>query len=279
MIVVEQIFIGKTVDDAKHQAAAVFGTSAGNITFTVIEEPKKGLFGKLKGEAKVKAEYNPSKADIAASYVRSILIKLDMNGSLKVTEEKDGAVIEIIGDSTGSIIGRRGETLDAIQYLASMACNKNDKEYYRICVDSCGYREKRKQTLEELATKIAKNVVKNGRTAALEPMNPYERRIIHSAVSGLPGVTSRSVGEEPYRKVIISPMAKPRFEKKDRPQGDKFDKDKRDFKDRRDRKRTFDGPRSLDLKTSFEKDYVKPAPKPKPEDSMTSELYGKIKID
>lgn len=242
-----------------------------------MKNQKKSLFGKLKGEAKVNAVYNASKSEIAAAYIKSILINLDMNSNLSVKEEQDGALIEIEGDGNGTIIGRRGETLDAIQYLASMVCNKNDKDYYRISVDSNGYREKRKQTLEELAIKISKSVLKNGRTAALEPMNPYERRIIHSAVSTVEGVTSKSVGEEPYRKVIISSTVK-----KERPQNfDKkpFDKKKKDFKGGNNKRRNFDGPRSLDLKTSFENDYVKPVPKPKPEDSMEFDLYGKIKMD
>ena len=121
-----------------------------------------------------------------------------------LTENEDGAVIDITGDTTGAVIGRRGETLDAIQYLASMAANRSDKEYYRITLDSCGYREKRKAILEDLARKISKSVLRTGRTSTLEPMNPYERRIIHAAVSEIEGVTSKSIGEEPYRKVVIS---------------------------------------------------------------------------
>ena len=276
-----QEFIGKTVEDAKALAVKTFGVSKEKIEFTVIEEPKKGLFGKLKGEAKVAAEYELSKAAVAGNYIKDILSKMGIDSEISVTESEDGAQIEIIGDTTGTVIGRRGETLDAIQYLASMAANKNDKEYYRISVDSCGYREKRKAILEELAVKISKTVIRTGRTSTLEPMNPYERRIIHSAISNIEGVSSRSIGEEPYRKVVIASTNPV----KERPQ--RFDKrdDKRDFKkpqparrdDFKNKPRTGEvTSRSLDMmKTSFEKDYKKP----KPEDELIKgDLYGKIDV-
>ena len=203
---------------------------------------------------------------------------MGIEAQLTVTENEEGAVIDIGGDTSGAVIGRRGETLDAIQYLASMAANRSDKEYYRISVDSCGYREKRKAILEELAAKISKTVLRTGRTSTLEPMNPYERRIIHSAVSEIEGVTSKSIGEEPYRRVVISSV-NGRLERPEKKYDGKkpynkngkgrYNKDKRgkDYKPQ---------PRSMDLmKTSFEKDYKKP----KPEDSMfTGELYGKIDI-
>ncbi len=121
-----------------------------------------------------------------------------------MTVTESGVTLTFDGDGSGTIIGRRGETLDALQYLASMVSNKGDKEYFRITIDSCGYREKRRKTLIELAKKISKSVLRTGRSTTLEPMNPYERRIIHSAVSEIEGVTSHSTGEEPYRKVIIS---------------------------------------------------------------------------
>lgn len=282
-------FIAKSVEEAKALAAAEFGVAEEKIAFTVIEEPKKGFLGKVKGEAKVSAEYiPPSKAQTAAQYLKEILINMGISeAEVNVTEDAESATLDIIGDTTGAIIGRRGETLDALQYLASMVCNRNDKDYFRITVDSCGYREKRKAILEDLARKISRTVIKTGRTSALEPMNPYERRIIHSTVSAIEGVTSRSTGEEPYRKVIISSTEK-------RPDGDRprqgFRRDgnaprgndrrpgnrpprsgdKPDFKPRG----KFEGPRSLDLSTSFEKDYKKP----KPEDNIDAGLYGKIDI-
>ena len=257
-------FTANTVEEAKQLAAAEFGVDIEKIKFTVIEEEKKGFLGFGKSDAKITAEYEKSKAEVAEEYISEILKCMNIEAELEVTENEDGAVIDIKGDTTGAVIGRRGETLDAIQYLASMTANRGDKEYYRISLDSCGYREKRKAILEELAKKIAKSVLRSGRTSTLEPMNPYERRIIHAAVSEIEGVTSKSIGEEPYRRVVISSV-NGRPERKGNPQrkGGSKPHQKRE-------------PRSMDLmKTSFEKDYKKP----KPEDSMLGgELYGKIDL-
>ncbi len=268
MAEIKKIFTAKSIEEAKAMAAQEFGAEESKITFNVIEEPKKGLFGKVKGEAKVEASYEQSKAQIAGEYIKSILANMGIANDISIEESEEGATIEILGDTTGAVIGRRGETLDAIQYLASMTANRGDKEYYRITVDCCGYREKRKVILEELAAKIAKTVIRTGRTSTLEPMNPYERRIIHSAVANIEGVTSKSIGEEPYRKVVIS-STNPR-PKKDFNKGDRKPR-------RRDKNPNEYTPRSMDMmKTSFEKDYKRP----KPEDSLLVEgdLYGKIDI-
>ena len=268
------VFTAKSIEEAKAMAAAEYGTDESKITFTVMEEPKKGLFGKVKGDAKVEAVYETSKGEAAGNYIKGILKNMDIDSDVTVTETEDGAVIEIVGDTTGAVIGRRGETLDAIQYLASMACNRGDKEYYRITVDCCGYREKRKAILEELAEKISKTVIRTGRTSSLEPMNPYERRIIHSAVANIEGVTSKSVGEEPFRKVIIS-STNPRHHDNNH-RGGYNNNYNRDRRPRRDKEPSEYTPRSMDMmKTSFEKDYKRP----KPEDSMIEgDLYGKIDI-
>ncbi|MCH5194869.1 MAG: protein jag [Oscillospiraceae bacterium] len=280
----KKVFTAKTIEEAKAMAAEEFGAEESRISFTVLEEPKKGLFGIVKGDAKVEAVYNvpTSKADVAGEYIKEILKNMGIDDQISITEEEDGAVIEILGDTTGAVIGRRGETLDAIQYLASMAANRIDKEYYRISVDCCGYREKRKTILEELAVKIAKTVLRTGRTSTLEPMNPYERRIIHSAIADIEGVTSRSVGDEPYRKVIIAPTnPRPRREGKggyNRGEGGYRDGGYRGGnRHRRDKKPEEYTQRRMDMmKTSFEKDYKRP----KPEDStlVDGDLYGKIDI-
>lgn len=272
----KEVFTAKTIEEAKAMAAQAFGTEESRISFSVIEEPKKGLFGKVKGEAKVEAVYEQSKAEAAGDYIRTILKNMGIESEVSVSETVEGAVIDIVGDTTGAVIGRRGETLDAIQYLASMAANRGDKDYCRITVDCCGYREKRKVILEELAVKISKTVIRTGRTSALEPMNPYERRIIHSAVANIEGVVSKSVGEEPYRKVVISSTA-PRRDRKEGGYkgGDRWDRN--DRRPRRDKKPGEYTPRSMDMmKTSFEKDYKRP----KPEDSklVEGDLYGKIDI-
>ncbi len=151
------------------------------------------------------------KLEISKEYLRNILSAMDINQiEFEVQKSEDGAVINLVGENLGVIIGRRGETLDSIQYLVSLAANRIDSGYYRIAIDCGDFRAKRRQTLIELAEKIAQSVIKNGRSTTLEPMNPYERRIIHAVISEKDGVVSRSVGDEPYRKVVISvPGAKP----------------------------------------------------------------------
>ena len=208
---------------------------------------------------------NP-KAKIAKDYIISVLSAMGLNASAKIYQNDTGAVIELESNSNGTIIGRRGETLDALQYLSSMISNKGDNEYFRITIDCFGYREKRKVTLQQLASKVARNVLKTGRSQPLEPMNPYERRVIHSAISQIDGVSSRSVGEEPYRKIIIS-SDNPKKKNSDKPKG----KGGKNFNGRKRPRREH---KDIDLSTSFEKDYKKP----KPEDSIEGGLYGKIEF-
>jgi spoIIIJ-associated protein len=152
------------------------------------------------------AECEPRFAPVV-EYIEKILANLGAKGySINVKTVGENNVIDITGDNLGIIIGRRGETLDSLQYLAILANNRSSEENakLRLVVDCNGYREKRAETLEALAIRTSSKVIKQGRRVTLEPMNPYERRIIHSKVAGIDGVFSNSVGEEPYRKVVIS---------------------------------------------------------------------------
>ncbi len=220
---------------------------------------------------------NP-KVKLAKDYITSILRAMDVEVTFTVYQNETGAVINIESNNNGTIIGRRGETLDAIQYLCSIISNKGDKDYYRITIDCLGYRSKRKETLEQLAVKVAKSVLRTGRSQPLEPMNPYERRVIHSAVSGIEGVSSRSVGEEPYRKIIISsnnPRNGRRNDRRDnrRDGGRRNDRRGGERRPRQEKEVNMER-RSVDLSTSFEKDYKRP----KPEDEIQGGLYGKIEL-
>lgn len=137
-------------------------------------------------------------------YVAAVYEKLGVTVTTTPKVQENGILLEISSNSRGgTIIGRRGETLDAMQYLSSIIANKGEEDYCRIILDSNGYREKRRQTLEHLAERLAKTVIRNQRATTLEPMNPYERRIIHAKVAEIDGVSSKSVGEDPYRKVVI----------------------------------------------------------------------------
>lgn len=219
---------------------------------------------------------NP-KVKLARDYITSILRAMDVDVTFTVYQNETGAILNIDSNNNGTIIGRRGETLDALQYLCSIIANKGDKDYFRITIDCLGYRSKRKDTLEQLAAKVAKSVLRTGRSQPLEPMNPYERRVIHSAVSKIEGVSSRSVGEEPYRKIIISsnnPRPNNRRRNNDRRDGGRRGDNRRNNnRNHRDREVSMER-RSVDLSTSFEKDYKRP----KPEDSMEGGLYGKIEL-
>lgn len=142
----------------------------------------------------------------AVAYLKSVLTGLGCGElSFTVAELEDGAEITVNGDDYGIIIGRRGETLDALQYLASLASNKKGNGYYRVVLNVGNYREKRERTLESVAKKTAAQVLRTGRSRSLEPMNPYERRIIHTTVQGIDGVVSSSVGGGSARRVVISP--------------------------------------------------------------------------
>lgn len=164
---------------------------------------------------------NQGKIETAKEYLSSILTNMGVSQfEMEVETRDDGAVISLEGEGLGVIIGRRGETLDSIQYLVGLVANRGDEEYYRISVDCHNYRAKRAKTLEELAKRMAQKVLKTGRNSFLEPMNPYERRIIHAAVAEVEGASSFSVGEEPNRRVVISSKNHPQhtgpYERNDR---------------------------------------------------------------
>lgn len=276
------MFTGKSVEEAKRRAADTFEVPIDEITFKVLEVEKKGFFGKIKSEARVWAGYNKPldlgptymedkmierekkvKLTTCQQFLEKVLDKMGIEAEISIVNLDSGIFADIDSKGSGAVIGRRGETLDALQYLATLVVNRVEGEYTRVSLDSCGYRDKREETLQSLAQKISEKVKRTGRSTVLEPMNPYERRIIHSAIAQIEGVNSKSVGEEPYRKVVIS---------SDNPK--KFSSNRNGGRNRNHSGRKGEGPRSLDLKTSFEKDYKKP----KPEDDINAGLYGKIEL-
>jgi spoIIIJ-associated protein len=139
----------------------------------------------------------------AEVFLREITQKMDLNLKIKVQGNDSCIYIQMDGKDSGTIIGKRGQTLDAIQYLTSLVVNKDREKYQRVVVDAENYREKREKTLEQLAKRLADKVIKSRRSVRLEPMNPYERKVIHATLQSNPRVTTRSEGEEPYRRVII----------------------------------------------------------------------------
>lgn len=203
----EAIKEAATIEEAKKEAAAELGLPVEKIQFEVLQVPQKktlGLFGGC--PARVRAYYEPSPAASAADYLAEVLRGLGVeNPSIEINEEESGCVLKLSGEDLGFIIGRRGETLDALQYLTGLVANRVENAYYRVTLDIGNYREKREQSLSGLARKIAGQAARTGRKISLEPMNPYERRIIHTAVQEVKGATSWSVGTEPNRHVVVGP--------------------------------------------------------------------------
>lgn len=153
----------------------------------------------------VDGKLTEGKAKAAFDYVSEILETIGVEAEVLVAQTDSAIVLRLQGDSLGVVIGRRGETLDSLQYLAGLVANRSEGDYVRVMIDSGNYREKRERTLQQLAKKLSATAIRYGRPTTLEPMNPYERRIIHATVSTIDGVSSSSVGEEPNRRVVIQP--------------------------------------------------------------------------
>ena len=204
----EIIMTGKTVDDAVNAAVEALGVSGVDaIEYTVIDEGKKGLFGIGAAPAKIQATLKNKGAAIALGFINQLVADMQLNVTVKMTAEKDTCLVEINGDDAGVLIGHHGDTLDSIQYLANLAANKKvngeKPAHVKVTVDAEGYRAKREETLRALARRMADKVLKQKRSVMLEPMNPYERRIIHSEIQNIEGVSTNSIGSENNRKIVI----------------------------------------------------------------------------
>ncbi|MCR5824536.1 MAG: protein jag [Lachnospiraceae bacterium] len=197
---------GKTVEEALLEASIALNTTAENIDYEVIDEAASGFLGINKKPAKIKAALKESKIDKAANFISDVLNVMGIKNEVKSSYDEDEMTMnfEIVGENMGMLIGKRGQTLDSLQYLVSLVVNKESEDYIKVKLDTENYRERRKQTLENLAKNIGSKVKKSGKSVALEPMNPYERRIIHSALQDDKYVETHSEGEEPFRKVVIS---------------------------------------------------------------------------
>lgn len=195
---------GKTVDDAIEAALEQLGAEMDDVEVTVLEEGSKGLFGIGSRQARVQVRLKPDPAEEGVCFLESVFEKMNVDVDIEKYEDEDSVLFKISGKNSGIIIGRRGETLDALQYLTSLVVNKSSKKYMRVTIDIENYREKREETLARLARRLADKVVKYRRNISLEPMNPYERRIIHSTLQNNEYVETYSVGEDPNRKVVIT---------------------------------------------------------------------------
>ncbi len=205
----EVIITAKTIDEAVARAVAELGApSADKIEYTVLEEPKKGFLGIGATDARISASYTAGGEARAIDFIKKLLSDMNIDAAVTTAEGEGGETrISIDGEGAAVLIGHHGETLDSIQYLASLAANKRvngkKEEYTRISVDVEGYRAKREETLRALARRMASKVLKYKKSVMLEPMNPYERRIIHSEIQNMEGVSTNSIGSENNRKIVI----------------------------------------------------------------------------
>lgn len=278
----EAIAKGETLEIAFANACRELGVETTEVEFEILELPQKKTFGLFGGaparvrayieepdpvpEKPEKEERDP--AQEAAAYLKSVLGEMGLpEATVEIRPVEAGAELVLGGDDIGFIIGHRGETLDALQYLASLVANHADGSYFRITLDVGNYREKRKETLESLGKKMAARAVKTGRNSSLEPMNPYERRIIHTAVQTVAGAKSWSEGVDQGRHVVIGPEGgeRPQPRRNDRRGGGRNGGGRGGYNDGRRRPRS-DRPR------------VNPAPRaegPKTDDPSTP-IYGRI---
>lgn len=216
----------KSVEEAVKLALEELKAEEENVLVEIIEQPNKGIFGiigsrmakvkvtlkeeeikevKEQKETRVALNLNEEKAK-AQKFLREVLNAMEVKAEIRIKCLSDSLYINLSGPKMGIIIGRRGQTLDSLQYLVSLAINKDreKEDYVKIVLDTEDYRRKREETLNRLAKRLAERVIKSGKKVELEPMNPYERRIIHAALQNYDEIVTYSEGEEPYRKVIIA---------------------------------------------------------------------------
>ena len=212
-------FSAKTKEDAITEACQYFTVSSDKLMIEVVDEGSNGFLGIGAKPAIIKAAVKGTVEDKAKDFLKDVLEAMDLEVviDVKYDEAEKNMEIDLKGDDMGVLIGKRGQTLDSLQYLVSLVVNKESEEYIRVKVDTEDYRSRRKATLEGLAKNISYKVKRTKRAVSLEPMNPYERRIIHSALQNDKYVTTHSEGDEPFRHVVVTLKKSERYERNDRP--------------------------------------------------------------
>ena len=200
------VISAKNVDDAITQATVQLGITSDQLEYEVLDKGSTGFLGIGSKNAVIKARKKFSIDENVVEFLSSIFdaMKMEVEILVAVNEEEHIIEVELKGDDMGILIGKRGQTLDSLQYLTNLAINKHSDEYYKVKIDTEDYRKRRKETLENLAKNIAYKVKRTKRPVSLEPMNPFERRIIHSALQNDRYVTTHSEGDEPYRHVVVT---------------------------------------------------------------------------
>ncbi|WP_028988434.1 RNA-binding cell elongation regulator Jag/EloR [Thermicanus aegyptius] len=200
----KMIFFGKTVEEAVERGLQEMKVTKEKVVIKVLEEPVKGLFGILGSKpAKVELERIVDPIEEGKNFLMNVIEKMGMKVDIEVFHRKEAVYFNLVGDRLGVLIGHHGQTLDALQYLVNAVAGRYAKGKERIILDAENYRAKRKESLEELAERVARKVLKTKESVKLEPMNANERRIIHTHLQNEPHILTVSEGEEPYRSVVI----------------------------------------------------------------------------
>ena len=194
----------KTVDDAVTEALIKLGATSDQIEYEVVEKGSTGFLGIGSKAAVIKVRKKCSTEDVIREFLGKVFDAMELEVEIQITNSENNYSVELKGDEMGVLIGKRGQTLDSLQYLTNLAVNKNSDEYVKVKIDTEDYRKRRKETLENLAKNIAYKVKRTKRPVSLEPMNPFERRVIHSALQQDRYVTTHSEGEEPFRHVVVT---------------------------------------------------------------------------
>lgn len=196
----------KTVEDALTDASVQLGITSDQLEYEIVEKGSSGFLGIGSKNAVIRVKVKSSIEDEVKKFLTSVFNAMNMEVEIIINKNEDEKFldVELKGDDMGVLIGKRGQTLDSLQYLTSLAINKHRDEYYKVKIDTEDYRKRRKDTLENLAKNIAYKVKRTKRPVSLEPMNPFERRVIHSALQNDKYVTTHSEGEEPYRHVVVT---------------------------------------------------------------------------
>ena len=197
----------KTVEDALTDASVQLGITSDQLEYEIVEKGSNGFLGLIGSKnATIRVKVKSSVEDEVKDFLTSVFNAMKMQVEIEINKNEDERFldVELKGDDMGVLIGKRGQTLDSLQYLTSLAINKHSDVYYKVKIDTEDYRKRRRDTLENLARNIAYKVKRTKRPVSLEPMNPFERRVIHSALQNDRYVTTHSEGEEPYRHVVVT---------------------------------------------------------------------------
>lgn len=196
----------KTVDDAITEALVKLGTTSDRIEYEVIEKGSAGFIGIGRKDAVIRARKKYTVEDDTREFLTKVFAAMDLEVEIMIDKPEDSNVVsvELKGNDMGVLIGKRGQTLDSLQYLTNLAVNRNAESFVKVKIDTEDYRKRRRETLENLARNIAYKVKRTKRPVTLEPMNPFERRVIHSTLQNDKYVTTHSEGEEPYRHVVVT---------------------------------------------------------------------------